>query len=57
MKCWNGPERSAKVRLECGAANEITKVLEPAKCEYEIKMKSPAVCEKPAKVTAEKEEL
>jgi protein kinase C substrate 80K-H len=57
LRCWNGPERSARVDLECGAENEVIKVTEPSKCEYEIKMKSPAVCAKPQKKSVEKEEL
>lgn len=58
LRCWNGPERSAKVELECGAENEVIKVSEPSKCEYVIKMKSPAACTNPAhgKIT-EKDEL
>ena len=56
QRCWNGPERSAKVDLECGAENEVLKVTEPSKCEYVIKMKSPAVCGKPAN-KAVKDEL
>lgn len=56
QRCWNGPERSARVDLECGGENEVLKVMEPSKCEYVIKMKSPAVCTKPAK-NAVKDEL
>jgi protein kinase C substrate 80K-H len=58
LRCWNGPERSARVELECGAENQVLKVSEPSKCEYIIKMKSPAVCTNPkhGKIR-EKEEL
>ncbi len=56
-RCWNGPERSAKVDLECGAENEVIKVTEPSKCAYLIKMKSPVVCTKPAAKKGAKEEL
>ncbi|CAG8639345.1 8536_t:CDS:10, partial [Cetraspora pellucida] len=42
--CWNGPARSVKVYLECGADNEILSVSEPEKCEYHLKMLTPAVC-------------
>jgi protein kinase C substrate 80K-H len=45
------------VELECGAENQVVKVMEPSKCEYIVKMKSPAVCEKPHKKVLEKEEL
>ncbi|KAL1924034.1 uncharacterized protein VTP21DRAFT_7069 [Calcarisporiella thermophila] len=43
-RCWNGPERSVKVSIECGKENKITSVTEPEKCEYFIKMMSPAAC-------------
>jgi protein kinase C substrate 80K-H len=45
--CWNGPERSLKVLLECGESNEIYSVAEPSKCEYVMKMKTPAQCPAP----------
>ena len=44
-KCWNGPERSVKAKIECGVKNEILEVTEPEKCEYHFKMTSPAVCQ------------
>ncbi|EPX70907.1 glucosidase II Gtb1 [Schizosaccharomyces octosporus yFS286] len=44
QSCWNGPDRSTKVVVECGTENEIVSVLEAQKCEYTIKMKSPAAC-------------
>ncbi|CAG8804785.1 5998_t:CDS:2, partial [Racocetra fulgida] len=43
-RCWNGPARSVKVYLECGAENQILSVSEPEKCEYHMKMITPAVC-------------
>ncbi|KAF9106152.1 hypothetical protein BGX27_009278 [Mortierella sp. AM989] len=43
-RCWNGPERSVKVMMSCGATNEIVAVTEPAKCEYQFKFHTPAVC-------------
>lgn len=43
-RCWNGPERSVKLYLECGIENKIFSVAEPEKCEYIMKMTSPAVC-------------
>ncbi|KAI9015966.1 glucosidase II beta subunit-like-domain-containing protein [Hyaloraphidium curvatum] len=42
--CWNGPARSATVRVECGAENVVEGVTEPSKCEYHVRMKSPAAC-------------
>ncbi|KAJ1018531.1 hypothetical protein NDA16_004813 [Ustilago loliicola] len=44
QKCWNGPERSAIVDLECGVENEVQDVFEAEKCIYSIKVKTPAVC-------------
>ncbi|KAJ6798531.1 glucosidase 2 subunit beta [Iris pallida] len=32
-KCWNGPDRSLKVRLRCGLTNELGDVDEPSRCE------------------------
>ncbi|XP_020597689.1 glucosidase 2 subunit beta isoform X2 [Phalaenopsis equestris] len=43
-KCWNGPDRSLKVRLRCGLKNEISEVDEPSRCEYVALMSTPAVC-------------
>ncbi|CAG8493696.1 4370_t:CDS:10 [Ambispora leptoticha] len=44
VKCWNGPARSLKVTFECASENKIVAVSEPGKCEYVMKMKTPAVC-------------
>lgn len=43
-KCWNGPNRSLKVRLRCGLKNELADVDEPSICEYVGLMSTPAVC-------------
>ncbi|GES77552.1 glucosidase II beta subunit-like-domain-containing protein [Rhizophagus clarus] len=43
-RCWNGPDRSVKLYLECGIENKILSVTEPEKCEYILKMITPAVC-------------
>ncbi|KNZ43807.1 hypothetical protein VP01_984g6 [Puccinia sorghi] len=57
-KCWvsNGPERSLnvshkntgsvyiKLEMRCGTKNQLYSVMEPEKCEYLIRMSSPAVC-------------
>ncbi|CAG8717966.1 15433_t:CDS:10, partial [Dentiscutata erythropus] len=43
-RCWNGPARSIKLYLECGAENKILSVSEPAKCEYHMRMTTPALC-------------
>lgn len=43
-KCWNGPDRSLKVRLRCGLDNEIADVDEPSRCEYVALLSTPNVC-------------
>lgn len=42
--CWQGPKRETRVKLFCGAANEVLSVAEPSTCSYIIKVKTPAVC-------------
>ncbi|PKA61833.1 hypothetical protein AXF42_Ash008665 [Apostasia shenzhenica] len=43
-RCWNGPDRSLKVRLRCGVKNEVSDVDEPSRCEYLAFMSTPSVC-------------
>ncbi|GAB2233413.1 hypothetical protein Droror1_Dr00002635 [Drosera rotundifolia] len=43
-RCWNGPDRSLKVRLRCGLENEIANVDEPSRCEYVAVLSTPNVC-------------
>ena len=43
-RCWNGPLRSTRVVLECGADAEILSISEPETCSYELKLATPAVC-------------
>lgn len=46
-KCWNGPQRSLKVTLECGALPaELYAVDEPATCVYTAKLRTPVACDK-----------
>ncbi|XP_010249817.1 PREDICTED: glucosidase 2 subunit beta-like [Nelumbo nucifera] len=43
-RCWNGPDRSLKVKLRCGLNNELADVDEPSRCEYMAILSTPAVC-------------
>jgi len=53
--CWNGPNRSAKVVLSCGVEDKLTAVSEPSRCEYDFRMTTPAVCDKPDEEEEEQE--
>ncbi|GLT82465.1 hypothetical protein SLE2022_008330 [Rubroshorea leprosula] len=43
-RCWNGPDRSLKIKLRCGLKNEIADVDEPSRCEYVALLSTPALC-------------
>lgn len=43
--CWNGPKRSLRVTVECGAEEWLGQVEEPSTCTYTAHMKSPAACD------------
>ncbi|KAG8045215.1 hypothetical protein GUJ93_ZPchr0008g12282 [Zizania palustris] len=43
-RCWNGPDRSLKVRLRCGLSNELNDVDEPSRCEYVAVLSTPTLC-------------
>lgn len=42
--CWQGPSRSAKVRLHCGRETKVLTVDEPERCTYVLDMETPAAC-------------
>jgi len=42
--CWQGPARSLKVYMECGASNELHTIEEPSKCVYTARLRTPAAC-------------
>ncbi|KAJ8576801.1 hypothetical protein ON010_g2406 [Phytophthora cinnamomi] len=45
QKCWNGPNRSLTVKLECGPEPmELFNIEEPSTCVYSAKLRTPAVC-------------
>lgn len=54
-RCWNGPERSGRVTLECGDRNELVSVREAQKCEYVLHVKSPAACGPPQRAAGHDE--
>ncbi|OQR82204.1 glucosidase [Thraustotheca clavata] len=43
-KCWNGPERSLTVSLECDENEVLYNIEEPATCVYTGKLKTPIAC-------------
>ncbi|KAH7299731.1 hypothetical protein KP509_24G026500 [Ceratopteris richardii] len=43
-RCWNGPDRSLRVKLRCGAKIELRDVDEPSRCEYVAELSTPALC-------------
>ncbi|KAJ3362618.1 hypothetical protein GGF32_005858 [Allomyces javanicus] len=42
--CWNGPDRSVKVALECGVDDALVEIAEPNKCEYTMRFTTPVAC-------------
>lgn len=42
--CWNGPNRSVKVRVECGPENKLLSAEEPSRCTYRFRLETPAAC-------------
>lgn len=57
QQCWNGPQRSTVVIIECGEETELVEAGEPAKCEYRFVLRSPAACPDPASLTELHDEL
>ncbi|KAK5966858.1 Glucosidase 2 subunit beta [Trichostrongylus colubriformis] len=47
QQCWNGPQRSTEVVIECGEKSELVEATEPAKCEYRFVFRTPAGCTDP----------
>ncbi|EUB55562.1 Glucosidase 2 subunit beta [Echinococcus granulosus] len=43
-QCWNGPSRSVKVKVVCGAQNRLMSAEEPSRCTYKMRLETPATC-------------
>ncbi|AQZ17359.1 GTB1 (YDR221W) [Zygosaccharomyces parabailii] len=43
-KCWDGPERSASVFVQCSEKTQINKITEVSRCRYVIELDSPYGC-------------
>ena len=43
-QCWNGPQRSLKLKLVCHATVELLQLIEPSMCVYVGELGTPAVC-------------
>ncbi|XP_067677378.1 glucosidase 2 subunit beta-like isoform X3 [Haliotis asinina] len=47
QNCWNGPDRSVKILLQCGIENQLLSASEPSRCEYQFEFATPARCTQP----------
>ncbi|XP_028908574.1 glucosidase 2 subunit beta isoform X1 [Ornithorhynchus anatinus] len=45
--CWQGPNRSTRVKLLCGKETVVASTTEPSRCEYLMEFITPAVCQEP----------
>ncbi|VDO25804.1 unnamed protein product [Heligmosomoides polygyrus] len=57
QQCWNGPQRSTEVEIQCGETSELVEATEPAKCEYYFVFRTPAACVDPDRDQSQHMEL
>jgi len=43
-RCWNGPDRSLRITLQCGPKTQLQNVDEPSRCDYVAELTTPAFC-------------
>eukprot|EP00123_Amoebidium_parasiticum_P016631 comp23525_c1_seq1/m.39540 comp23525_c1_seq1/g.39540 ORF comp23525_c1_seq1/g.39540 comp23525_c1_seq1/m.39540 type:complete len:484 (-) comp23525_c1_seq1:75-1526(-) len=48
IQCWQGPARTATVRLLCGTETRVENAAEPQKCVYTMDLITPAACYRPS---------
>ncbi|KAK6738066.1 hypothetical protein RB195_020271 [Necator americanus] len=47
QQCWNGPQRTTDVKIQCGEESELIEATEPGRCEYQFVFRTPAACNDP----------
>eukprot|EP00927_Polykrikos_kofoidii_P026430 TRINITY_DN23519_c1_g8_i1.p1 TRINITY_DN23519_c1_g8~~TRINITY_DN23519_c1_g8_i1.p1 ORF type:complete len:566 (-),score=127.90 TRINITY_DN23519_c1_g8_i1:276-1973(-) len=52
--CPGGPQRTLRVRFECGTGEELVRISEPSRCTYEASMMHPGACTQEAMLALEK---
>lgn len=45
VSCWNGPQRTTTIAIQCGLETQLLSVSEPYRCEYKMEISIPAACD------------